>query len=137
MKVRKASLGIFAAAVLTMLVLCVPQARSQAAKKKSIDGQWTITVDVSDGSTETATLNFKSGSGSAITGTIETQHGTAQLSKGTVTGSTFSVEFTLTIDNGPMSVAMSGSFDGDSMKGDGSAGDATFKFTGSRAAAAH
>ena len=133
---RKVSLGIFAAAVVAVLVLCLPQARSQAAKK-TIDGRWNIDVAVSDGSTETATLNFKSGSGGAITGTIETQHGTAQISKGTLTGATFSIEFTLTIDNGPMSVAMSGSFDGDSMKGDGSAGDATFKFTGSRATAAH
>lgn len=137
MKVGKASLAILAAGVFAVLVLCVPQARSQAAKKKSIDGQWTITVDVSDGSTETATLNFKSGSGGAITGTIETQHGTAQISKGTLTGSTFSIEFTLTIDNGPMAVSMSGSFEGDAIKGDGSAGDATFKFTGSRATAAH
>jgi hypothetical protein len=136
MKVRKASFAILAAGFFAVLVLCVPQVRSQASKK-SIDGQWTITVDVSDGSTETATLNFKSGSAGAITGTIETQHGTAQISKGTLTGSTFSIEFTLTIDNNPMGVSMSGSFDGDSMKGDGSAGDATFKFNGSRAAAAH
>jgi len=136
MNARKASLAVLAAGFFAVLVLCVPLAHSQGSKK-TIDGRWNITVDVSDGTSETATLIFKSGTGSAINGTIETQHGTAQISKGTATGSTFSIEFTLTIDNNPMGVTMSGSFDGDSMKGDGSAGDATFKFTGSRAAAAH
>jgi hypothetical protein len=137
MNLRKASIAILAAGFFAVLVLCVPQARPQESKKKTIDGQWTISVDVSDGSTETATLNFKMASGGGINGTIETQHGTAQISKGTLTGSTFSIEFTLNIDNNPMAVSMSGSFEGDSIKGDGSAGDATFKFTGSRATAAH
>jgi len=136
MHVRKTSVAFLAATLGALFLMASPQANAQAAKK-TIVGRWTISVAVSDGSNETATLNFTKNSEGAITGTVETEHGTVDISKGTSTGATFSIEFTLNIDNSAMAVNMSGSFEGDTIKGEGSAGDVTFKFTGSRKTAAN
>ena len=60
----------------------------------------------------------------------------ASISSGSLTGNQFTFKFSLNIEGTPTDVSMSGTIDGDSIKGNGSAGDAGFDFTGARATSA-
>jgi hypothetical protein len=119
----------------TVAVFAAPRAASwqqegQAAKP-ALAGKWDLTVTTSDGP-QKAGLDLTVGDDGAITGSVESHYGNTSISSGSLSGSEFTIKFSLNIEGNPTDVSMSGSIDGDSIKGSGSAGDSTFDFTGSR-----
>ena len=111
-----------------------PQEGGQAAKP-ALTGKWDLTVTTQDGP-QKASADLTVADDGTITGTVASQYGSASISSGSLTGNQFTFKFSLNIEGTPTDVSMSGTIDGDSIKGNGSAGDAGFDFTGARATSA-
>jgi hypothetical protein len=107
-----------------------PQEGGQAAKP-ALTGKWDLTVTTQDGP-QKASADLTVADDGTITGTVGSQYGNASISSGSLTGNQFTFKFSLNIEGTPTDVSMSGTIDGDSIKGNGSAGDAGFDFTGAR-----
>jgi hypothetical protein len=108
----------------------------QKAAKPDLSGKWDLNVST-DGGPVSAKADFKVASDGTITGTIESeQYGVSKISGGSVNDASFSIKFSISADGNAIEVGMNGTFDEKSMKGSGSAGDASFSFTGTRAASA-
>ncbi len=110
------------------------QDNGQAAKP-ALAGKWDLNVTTPDGP-QKASADLTVADDGTVSGTIDSQYGHSSISTGSLTGSQFTIKFSINIDGNPTDVSMSGTIDGDSIKGSGSAGDSTFDFTGERAAAA-
>lgn len=126
------SLAPLVVAVFAIAMVCVSAVAKPQAKPK-VAGKWDLTVNTGDGNQETASLEMKVADDGGITGTVSSHYGDAEITKGSADGGSFSIAFKLTIDNSPTDISMRGTVDGDSMKGDGTAGDGTFTYTGTRA----
>lgn len=114
----------------------IHRASFQKAAKADLSGKWDLNVST-DGGPVSAKADFKVASDGTITGTIESeQYGVSKISSGSVNDASFSVKFSISADGNAIEVSMGGTFDEKSMKGSGSAGDASFSFTGTRAASA-
>jgi len=107
-------------------------ARGKSPAKSNVAGKWDLSVNTGDGGQEDASMELKVADDGGVTGTVNSHYGNAEITKGSADGDKFSIEFKLTIDNAPTDVTMRGSVDGDHMKGDGTAGDGTYTFTGTR-----
>jgi hypothetical protein len=108
----------------------------QKAAKPDLSGKWDLNVST-DGGPVSAKADFKVASDGSITGTVESeQYGVSKISSGSVNDASFGIKFSISADGNAIEVSMSGSFDEKSLKGTGSAGDASFSFTGTRAASA-
>ena len=103
--------------------------------KSHVEGKWDLNVNTGDGGQESASMIMKVADDGAITGSVSSHYGDVEIAKGSADGDKFSIEFKLTIDNSPTDISMRGTVDGHSMKGDGTAGDGTFTYTGTRAKA--
>jgi len=109
---------------------------SPAAAKLDLSGKWDLDVRTDSGPVS-AKAEFKVASDGTITGTIESQeYGSSKISSGSVTDASFSFKFDLNSQGSVISVGMSGTFDEKTMKGSGTAGDASFTFTGARSSSA-
>lgn len=118
--------------ILVLAVACVSLAvLAQPRPKSNVEGKWDLSVNTGDGQ-ESASLTMKVADDGGITGTVSSHYGDAEITKGSADGNTFSIAFKLTIDNTPTDISMRGTVDGDSLKGDGTAGDGTFSYTGTR-----
>ncbi|MBI3406435.1 MAG: hypothetical protein HY046_13355, partial [Acidobacteria bacterium] len=68
-----------------------------------------------------------------LTGSITSQMGAATISRGYVSGNTFSFTFTMNVGGGgPAEITMSGTIDGNNIKGSASMGGQTMEVTGSK-----
>ncbi|HXN64529.1 MAG TPA: hypothetical protein VN862_04290 [Candidatus Acidoferrales bacterium] len=110
-----------------------PQDNGQAAQP-ALTGKWDLNVTTSDGP-QKASADLTVADDGTVSGTIDSQYGHSSISSGSLTGTQFTIKFSINVDGNPTDVSMSGTIDGDSIKGNGSAGDSTFDFTGVRAAA--
>jgi hypothetical protein len=115
----------------TVLVCATAVAKSDVDSK--VGGKWDLNVNTGDGNQENASLELKIAADGAVTGTVSSRYGNAEITKGSVDGDSFSISFKLTIDDSLTDITMRGAVNGDSVKGDGTAGDGTFTFTGTRA----
>ena len=80
----------------------------------SVAGAWDLAINGPEGPlAATATLKQD---GEKVTGTIESQAGTADLA-GTLKGKTLAMAFTIQSPNGPIDIKVTGEVDGTSMKG--------------------
>lgn len=108
----------------------------QKAAKADLSGKWDLAVST-DGGPISAKAEFKVAADGSITGSVESaEYGTSTITSGSVTDAGFVVKFNISGDGNAIQVTMSGTFDEKSLKGSGSAGDASFSFTGTRASAA-
>jgi hypothetical protein len=108
----------------------------QKAAKADLSGKWDLNV-ATDGGPVSAKAEFKVASDGSITGTVESaEYGSSKISSGSVTDANFAIKFNISADGNAIEVNMSGTFDEKSMKGSGSAGDASFSFTGTRSSSA-
>jgi hypothetical protein len=79
-----------------------------------VAGAWDLSITGPEGPVNaTATLKQD---GEKVTGSIESQAGTAELT-GTMKGKTLNMAFTVQTPNGPLDVKVNGDVDGASMKG--------------------
>ncbi len=105
----------------------------QTAAKADLSGKWDLNVST-DGGPVSAKAEFKVAANGAITGTVESaEYGSSTITSGSVTDASFSIKFNINAGDTAVEVNMGGTFDEKSMKGSGSAGDASFSFTGTRA----
>ena len=106
----------------------------QKTAKADLSGKWDLNV-TTDGGPVSAKADFKVASDGTITGTVESeQYGVSKISSGSVNDASFAIKFSISAEGNAIEVSMSGTFDEKSLKGSGSAGDASFSFTGTRAA---
>ena len=115
----------------TALVCATVFAKSGADSK--VGGKWDLSVNTGDGNQQNASLDLKVAGDGSITGTVNSAYGSAEITKGSADGDSFSIAFKLTIDGTLTDITMRGTVSGDSIKGDGTAGDGTYTFTGTRA----
>lgn len=147
MRIRASILSVSALAFLMVATLVPSQsfafnqpaatARQQdngQAARPALAGKWDLNVTTPDGP-QKASADLTVGDDGAIAGTVDSEYGHSPISSGSLTGTQFTIKFSINIDGNPTDVNMSGTIDGDSIKGSGSAGDSTFDFTGVRAAA--
>jgi hypothetical protein len=112
------------------------RASVQKAAKADLSGKWDLNV-ATDGGPVSAKAEFKVASDGSITGTVESaEYGSSKISSGSVTDANFAIKFSISANGNAIEVNMSGTFDEKSMKGSGSAGDASFSFTGTRSSSA-
>jgi hypothetical protein len=105
----------------------------QTAAKADLSGKWDLNVST-DGGPVSAKAEFKVAANGAITGTVESaEYGSSTITSGSVTDASFSIKFNINAGDTAVEVNMGGTIDEKSMKGSGSAGDASFSFTGTRA----
>jgi hypothetical protein len=108
----------------------------QKAAKADLSGKWDLAV-TTDGGPISAKVEFKVAADGSITGTVESaEYGSSTITSGSVTDANFVIKFNISGDGNAIQVTMSGTFDEKTLKGSGSAGDASFSFTGTRASAA-
>jgi imidazolonepropionase-like amidohydrolase len=101
------------------------------APSGNLTGKWMLTVVTPDG-TQPASLDLTQTADGSISGTVTSSYGTARISKGSLTGNRFSFTFPLDVGQGVQDVHMSGTIEGNTIKGSGSVGDSTFEFSGTR-----
>ncbi len=101
--------------------------------KADLSGKWDLNV-TTDGGPISAKAEFTVASDGTISGTVDSaEYGSSKIASGSVKDASFSFKFNISADGNVIEVTMSGTFDEKSMKGSGSAGDAGFSFTGTRA----
>ena len=111
------------------------QSSFQKAAKVDLSGKWDLNV-TTDGGPITAKMEVKVAADGSITGTVESaEYGSSTISGGSVTDASFVIKFNISGDGNAIQVIMNGTFDEKTLKGSGSAGDAGFSFTGTRASA--
>lgn len=110
-----------------------PSAKAgDAAATVDVTGSWDIEVNTPEG-TQKATLDA-SQKGSELTGTFTTtMFGAADLKNGSVSGNKVSFSFALDVGGNSLEISLSGTVDGDTMKGTATvAGQGTVDFSGTR-----
>jgi hypothetical protein len=100
------------------------------AAQATVAGAWDLAITGPEGPVNaTATLKQD---GDKVTGSIESQAGTADLN-GTMNGKTLTMAFTIQTPQGPMDIKVNGEVDGASMKGTiDLAGMGMMEFTGKK-----
>jgi hypothetical protein len=112
------------------------QSSLQKTAKVDFSGKWDLNV-VTDGGPITAKMDVKVAADGSITGGVESaEYGSSTISSGSVTDANFVIKFNISGDGNAIQVVMNGTFDEKTLKGSGSAGDAGFSFTGTRASSA-
>jgi hypothetical protein len=105
----------------------------ESQAKADLSGKWDLNV-TTDGGPISAKAEFTVASDGTISGTVDSaEYGSSKIASGSVKDASFSFKFNISADGNVIEVTMSGTFDEKSMKGSGSAGDAGFSFTGTRA----
>jgi len=94
-------------------------------------GRWTLNVTSPNGAVE-ATADLRMDPDGTLTGSITSQMGAATISRGYVSGNSFSFTFTMNVGGGPSEVVMSGTIEGNSLKGSASVGGQAMAVTGNK-----
>lgn len=94
-------------------------------------GRWTLNVSSPDGVVP-ATADLRMEPDGTLSGSISSQLGTATISRGWVSGNSYTFVFTLDTGRGPTDVTMSGTIEGNNMKGSASVGGQTMEVTGTK-----
>lgn len=98
-------------------------------------GRWTLTVNSPNGAIQ-ATADLRMEPDGTLSGSINSPMGGATISRGYVSGNTFSFTFNMSAGGGPGEVTMSGTIEGNNMKGSATAGGQAMEMTGSKPGAA-
>jgi imidazolonepropionase-like amidohydrolase len=107
-------------------------APNAGTSSSGLAGKWNLVVVTPQGD-ELATLDVSQSPDGTLSGTISSRMGSAPLTKGSVSGARFTFGFTMTIDTGPADASVSGTIEGNSIKGTLSIAGLDLDFTGTRA----
>lgn len=98
----------------------------------NMTGRWTLNVTSPQGS-QAATADLRMEPDGALSGSISSEMGSATITRGWVSGSQFNFVFSLNLGGaGPSEIVMSGTVDGNSLKGSASVGGQTMDVTGTK-----
>lgn len=118
-------LRMFSVILAASLILAV-----NAYAQGTVAGAWDLAINGPEGPVN-ATANLKQ-DGEKVTGSIESQAGTAELT-GTMKGKNLTMAFTVQTPNGPLDIKVTGEVDGAAMKGTiDLAGMGMMEFTGKK-----
>jgi imidazolonepropionase-like amidohydrolase len=102
----------------------------------NMTGHWTLNVH-SPGGAVTATADLRMEPDGTLTGSITSQMGAAAISRGWVSGNSFSFTFSMNVGGGgPADIVMSGTVEGNTLKGSAAVGGQSMEITGTKPGAA-
>jgi imidazolonepropionase-like amidohydrolase len=102
--------------------------------KGDLTGKWKLSYTTPDGPEE-STLELSMASDGALSGSISSPRGNANLISGYLSGDKFTFTINIVIEGSPTDVLFSGTFDGTTMKGSISVNGLDIDFTGTKPAA--
>ena len=105
--------------------------KPKESPKANLTGKWTLKYTTPEGAEE-GTLDATMATDGTLTGTFSSQRGTQTLTNGYVSGDSFHFVVSITLDQGPVDVNFTGTFEKNTMKGTISVTDLTIDFTGTR-----
>jgi imidazolonepropionase-like amidohydrolase len=105
--------------------------RPQERPTVNLTGRWNLTVITPQGE-QPATADLSMAADGALTGTVSSQAGTASISKGWVSGNKFNFTFSMSLGGPPQELTMSGTMEGNTIKGTLSVGGQAMEFTGTK-----
>lgn len=109
---------------------------SDKRAKTDLAGKWDLNVSSNQGPMA-GTAEFKIAPNGTITGTIVSPYGTSPVTSGSAKDVTFTIKYNVTDAQGALTeITMSGSVDGNSIKGFLTVGGDRFGFTGIRSSGA-
>jgi hypothetical protein len=97
----------------------------------NMTGKWTLNYSTPEGP-ESSTLDVTMAPDGTLSGTFTGRRGTSAISSAWLSGSTFHFTISITMGPAPADVNFSGTFDGNSLKGNISVGGFSTEFTGTR-----
>jgi imidazolonepropionase-like amidohydrolase len=97
--------------------------------KGDITGKWKLAYTTPEGAEE-STADLVMDKEGAISGSLGSPHGTANIISGYLSGDKFNFSINMVLDQGPTDVTFSGTFDGTSLKGTISVHGMSLDFTG-------
>ena len=99
--------------------------------KGDLTGKWKLSYTTPEGSEE-STLDLSMASDGALSGSISSPRGNANLISGYLSGDKFSFTINIPIEGSPTDVLFSGTFDGTTIKGSISVNGLDIDFTGTK-----
>jgi hypothetical protein len=105
--------------------------RPKEPPKGNMTGKWTLNYTTPEGQ-ESSTLDVTMGPDGTLSGTFTGRRGTSAISSAWLSGNTFHFTISITMGPAPTDVNFSGTFDGNSLKGNISVGGFSTEFTGTR-----
>ena len=105
--------------------------RPKEPPKGNLTGKWTLSYTSPEGPEE-GTADLTMASDGTLSGTFSSRRGTQTLSDGWVSGNSFHFIITIPLDQGPADVTVSGTFEGNTMKGTISVSGLLIDFTGTK-----
>jgi imidazolonepropionase-like amidohydrolase len=105
--------------------------RGGAAGGADISGTWTLTYSV-QGATQESTAALTMGADGSITGTMSSQMGTVQITRGRMNGNQFTLSISVPANGQTMDIDMSGTLNGNTMSGSMNVMGQSLDFTGRR-----
>ncbi len=109
-----------------------PPGGGQAPARFSLSGHWSLTVNTPDGA-QPVTTDLTQAADGALAGSVSTSYGNSTITKGSLAGSQFTFTFVLDVGQGPSDFVVSGTIEGNTIKGTVSGIGQVFDFTGTRA----
>jgi hypothetical protein len=97
-----------------------------------LSGMWNLIFSTGDGGTQESTANFSVSPDGSLSGTLNSQLGTAQITKGQVNGNRFSMTLSISMNGGITDVNATGTVNGDSLSGTLDFNGYSVDFTGKR-----
>jgi imidazolonepropionase-like amidohydrolase len=97
----------------------------------SMTGHWRNVTQIDQGPSE-STADLTQAADGTLSGTVSTMFGNATITRGSVTGNSYTYTFTLDFGQGPTEVSVSGTIEGNTTKGTVSAGGAVYEMSGTR-----
>ena len=101
------------------------------APKGDMSGKWKINFTTPEGAEE-ATADLSMASDGTLSGSITHSHGTSTISSGWLSADKFSFTFSVNMGPSPTEVTFSGTMEGNTLKGNLTAGDFSTEITGTR-----
>ena len=94
-------------------------------------GRWNLTVNTPNGAVN-ATANLTMAADGTLTGSITSDMGSANIARGFVSGNNFSFTFTMPVGGTPTEITMTGTMDGNNLKGSANVGGQAMDVTGTK-----
>lgn len=107
-----------------------PGGRAESAQAR-MTGRWSLTVSTPDGD-QPATADLTQAADGSLSGSISTMYGNSTITKGSLTGNQFTFTFMLDVGQGSTDFTVSGTVEGNTIKGGISGLGQVFDFTGTR-----
>jgi hypothetical protein len=105
--------------------------KPKEAPKGDLTGKWTISFSTEQGAQQ-ATADLTMAPGGAITGTVAHPFGTSTITSGYLSGNSFSITISVDVGAGAQDFTLSGTLEGNSMKGSINGPDFSTEFAGTR-----